>query len=217
MSAICTILANFESLLKDINPSLCESSKILDVRVAKIQELSDEINTQQKPVSNLKQNNEVQDLLRKMQNLNLFREETISLARQFIISLDLEILKLNKKIGTIKSALSQKGYNKAGWNMLKKEFQTTNNDLIKAKDALNNISRNYEEGIEEFKNDISNDEKYITMLKSLSTVTNGIREGNYASRLPENLKATFPPIPGTGGKRTRRRKNKKNKRTRRSC
>ena len=95
--------------------------------------------------------------------------------------------------------------------------------LTKANDTLTSIAGNYEEGIEEFRKDISNDAKYITMLQSLSTVKNGIREGNFAHGLSENRGATFPPIPERveGGKRTRRSKSKKNKRsskrTRRSC
>ena len=216
ISATCAILAKVKTLLKDINPSLCTLSNSIDEHANRIEKLSSEIDSIKKPISNLKRTNGVEDLLSKMKELNGVREETIPLTREFIEILQAEIVKLQKKIDTTKSALSQKGYNKAGWNLVKGEIQETIASLSKAKETLTTIERNYQEGIEQFRKDISNDEKYITMLQSLSTLKNGIRAGNYASGLPENLKATFPPIPGTGGKRTRRRRSSK-KRTRRSC
>jgi len=216
MSYTCTILTQIKSLLKDINPSLCDLSNRLDTHAERIEELSTEIHSKQKPVSNLKRTNGVEELLSKMEMLNSVREQTIPVARQFIELLHVEVGKLTQKIELNKATLSQKGYNKAGWNLVKGQIKESVAELTKAKDTLTDIARNYEEGIEEFRRDIANDEKYIAMLKSLSTVKNGIHAGNYASGLPENLKATFPPIPGTGGKRTRRHRVNKKKRTRRS-
>ena len=210
LSDTCKVLANLQNLLKETNPHLCTLSNQLDTHAKEIQNLSDEIDTKRtKSVSNLKRNSDIKDLVTSMQRLNSLKEKTIPVTLEFIELIQDGIAKLTRKIQANESALSQKGYNKAGWNLVKGEIQKTKN-------ALTTLQENYQEGVDKFKSEIINDEKYITMLQSLSTVTNGIRAGNYASGLPENLKATFPPIPGTGGKRTRRRRYKK-KRTRRSC
>jgi len=217
LSDTCKVLANLQNLLKETNPHLCTLSNQLDTHAKEIQNLSDEIDTKRsKSVSNLKRNSDIKDLVTSMQRLNSLKETTIPVTLEFIELIQDGIAKLTRKIQANESALSQKGYNKAGWNLVKGEIQKTMAPLIKNKNALTTIEKNYQEGVDQFTNDIINDEKYITMLQSLSTVTNGIRAGNYASGLPENLKATFPPIPGTGGKRTRRRRSNK-KRTRRSC